>query len=284
MCQASIAFSVMVVGVKVATATLPALEVVFFRSLLGSLMMGTLILRKKVSILGRQEDRKLLLLRGVSGFIALTLHFYSLSVLPAGTAVILNYTGPVFVAILATLFLGEKPGVFLISMILLSFSGVYLLIGTEFRMDPSQSMAVFLAILSGLFAAVAVTSISRIRRRESPLTIIFAFTAISTIGSFLYLPFGYEWPSLGEWLALIVVALGSFYGQIWMTIAYRRAPASLVSPFAYLTPLLCFFYGLVLWNERITLWNAVGAALIILGGILISIYESKRIKETSVTA
>lgn len=276
MCQASLAFSVMVVGVKTATRTLPPLEIVFFRSLLGSLMMAALMITKKVSFGGKSEDRRLLLLRGVSGFLALTLHFYTLSVLPVGTAVILNYTGPLFVAILAALFLGEKPGAFLISMIAVSFSGVYLLIRPEFRMDPSQGMAVFLAILSGLFAAVAVTSIRSIRRRESPMTIIFYFTAISTLGSLLYLPFGFRWPNLGEWMALLVVAVGSFYGQLWMTIAYRRAPASLVSPFAYLTPLLCFLYGLVLWKETLSTLNIAGAALIILGGASISIVESRR--------
>jgi len=284
MVQASLAFSAMVIGVKTATATLPALEVVFFRSLLGSLMMAALMMRKKVSFFGHAEDRKLLFLRGTSGFLALTLHFYTISILPMGTAVILNYTGPIFVAILATLFLGERPGIFLGGMILVSFAGVYLLIGPAFGVDPSQGMGIFLAILSGLFAAVAVTSIRSIRRRESPMTIIFAFTAISTVGSLLYLPFGFRWPHLKEGIALGAVALGSFYGQLWMTIAYRRAPASLVSPFAYLTPLLCFLYGLVFWGEKLTRLNAAGAALIILGGISISVYESRRGKAESLGA
>lgn len=282
MCQASVAFSVMVIGVKTVTATLPALEVVFFRSLLGSLMMGALMLTKKVPFLGKPEDRRLLALRGVSGFLALTLHFYTLSVLPAGIAVILNYTGPIFVAILATIFLGERPGAFLVSMILVSFSGVYLLIRPEFKMDPSQGMAVFLAVLSGLFAAVAVMSIRSIRHRESPMTIIFAFTGISTVGSLLYLPLGFEWPNGREWMMLALVAVGSFYGQLWMTVSYRRAPASLVSGFAYLTPLLCFLYGMFFWGERLTALNVIGVLLIMTGGTAISIYESLRGEETSV--
>ncbi len=281
MCQASVAFSIMVAGVKMATASLPALEIVFFRSLFGTVMMFLLMTKRKVSFLGRPEDRKLLLLRGVSGFIALSLHFYTLAVLPVGTAVILNYTGPMFVAILAMFFLGEKPGIFLISMVTISFFGLYLLIRPEVRIDPTQGAAIALAIFSGLFAAVAVTSIRSIRRRESPLTIIFAFTAVSTLGSILYLPFGFRWPHLGGWIALAAVALGSFYGQLWMTIAYRRAPASLVAPFAYLTPLLSFLYGLVLWNERFTLHKLMGALLVIVAGITISVIEARRGKKTT---
>ena len=161
-------------------------------------------------------------------------------------------------------------------MILVSFAGVYLLIRPEFRTDPSQAMAIFLAVLSGLFAAVAVMSIRTIRHQESPLTIIFYFTGISTLGSLFYLPLGFRWPGMREGIALAVVAAGSFYGQLWMTIAYRRAPASLVSPFAYLTPLLSFSYGLVFWKERFTSLNFLGACLIILGGASISIAESRR--------
>ncbi len=276
MCQASVAFSVMVAAVKMTTRSLPALEVVFFRSLLGTLMMGILMIRKKVTFLGKPEDRKLLFLRGFAGFLALTLHFYTLSVLPVGTAVILNYTGPIFVAILAMFFLGEKPGAFLISMVLVSFFGLYLLIKPEVRFDPSQGAAIGLAVLSGLFAAVAVTSIRLIRRRESPLTIIFAFTAISTMGSLFYLPFGFRWPHWSEWTALMIVALGSFYGQLWMTISYRRAPASLVAPFAYLTPLLSFFYGLLLWNEKLTVQKILGGLVVMFAGIAISVIESRR--------
>ena len=282
MCQASLAFSVMVLGVKMATATLPALEVVFFRSLLGSLMIGWLIIQKKDSFFGKRGERRLLVLRGVSGFLALTLHFYTLSILPVGMAVILNYTGPIFVAILATCFLGERPSPFLLLMILISFSGVYLLIRPEFRTDPSENMAIFLAILSGFLAAVAVMTIRAVGHRESPLTVIFSFTSISTVGSLLYLPFGFKWPPAREWFAIFLVAGGSFYGQLWMTLSYRRAPASLISPFAYLTPLVAFFAGLVFWRETLTPRNLLGVALVILGGILISIFEGIRGRTTSI--
>jgi drug/metabolite transporter (DMT)-like permease len=280
MCQASLAFSGMVLGVKAAVSTLPALEVVFFRSFLGSLMLAALMWRKRVSFWGKGGQQKLLWLRGIAGFLALTLHFYTISVLPLGTAVILNYTGPIFVALLAMIFLKETPGAFLISMILVAFAGVYLLV----QPGPQAGWAVLLqrgipvglAILSALFAAVAVLSIRAIRHRESPLTVIFYFTAISTLGSLFYLPFGFEWPGWKEWLALLLVAVGSFYGQLWMTIAYRRAPASLVSPFSYLTPLLSFLYGLVFWRETLTPANLTGAFLILCGGTLISVVEGRR--------
>ena len=276
MIQASLVFSIMVFAVKVATATLPALEVVFFRGLLGTLMLTFLIVRKKVSFLGKPEQRRRLLLRGTAGFLALSLHFYTISLLPLGTAVLLNYLAILFVALFAALFIGERPGAFLVSMILVAFAGVYLLAGSQAGAGPGQGLAIFLGILSAVFAAVAVLTIRVIGHRESPLTVIFYFTGISAVGSLFYLPLGFRWPDWREAVALLVVAVGSFYGQLWMTMAYRRAPASLVAPFAYLTPLLSFLYGVLFWKETLTVANATGAGLIALSGIGICVSESRR--------
>lgn len=276
MCQASLLFSFMVVGVKIAVTTLPPLEVVFFRSFLGSLMLAGLMLRKRISFRGNPEHRNLLLLRAASGFLALTLHFYTISLLPLGTAVMFNYLAIIFVAIFAAFFMGERPGALLISMIVVSFIGVYLLVDPRTTLHPGEGLAVFLGILSAVFAAVAVLTIRRVGHHESPLTVIFYFTAVSTVGSLFYLPFGFKWPGLWEWVPLLVIAVGSFYGQLWMTIAYRRAPASVVAPFSYLTPLLSFFFGLVFWGESLGIKNVAGALMVMVGGIAISVAESRR--------
>ena len=65
-----------------------------------------------------------------------------------------------------------------------------------------------------------------------------------------------------------------------MTVALRRAPASLISPFSYLTPLLTFIYGLIFFNEKLAPMALLGAFLIILGGSLISYVETRPRRET----
>lgn len=278
MCQASLFFSLMVIGVKmVSSSGMPALEPVFFRSFFGALMIAYLLRRKRISFFGKPKERKFLLVRGLAGFIALSLHFYTISVLPLGMAVILNYLSVVFVALFAMLFLGEKAEPFLISMILLSFAGVYLLVGgPEIRLSPGQAAAISMGVLSAVFAAIAVMGIRMVGYRESPLTVIFYFTFISAIGSLFYLPFGFQWPGVREWFAIALIVAGSYYGQLWMTLAYRRAPAALVSPFSFLTPLLSFIYGLVLWGEKLKISTLAGAGVMMTAGILISIRENRR--------
>jgi drug/metabolite transporter (DMT)-like permease len=274
MVKASLAFSVMALCVKTVSRSLPSLEVVFFRSLIGTLLILAVMRAKRVSMLGK--ERGLMVLRGLSGFFALTLHFYTIANLPLGTAVMLNYTGPVFAAIFAVIFLKERPGAFLSAMIALSFLGVTMLVGGRIE---DWNFLVFLGLLSAVFVGIVYVSIRALKRRESPLTIIFYFTAVSTVGSLAFLPFGFEWPDFREWLLLFAVGVGSFYGQLWMTIALRRAPASLVSPFSYLTPLASFIYGLVFFGEKLRPAAAAGAALIILAGSLISVRATWTKKE-----
>ena len=269
MCKASFAFSIMALCVKFASQTLPSLEVVFFRSLIGTLMILALIRVKKVSLWGKEKT--LMVLRGLCGFLALSLHFYTIALLPLGTAVLLNYTGPIFAAIFAVFLLKEKPTVFLFSMILISFTGVYFLTQGDFYRN---NLPFFLALLSAVFVGMVYILIRAIKHRESPLTVIFYFTAVSTLGSLGFLPLGFKWPNLYEWLLLAGVGVGSFYGQLWMTISLRRAPAALVSPFSYLAPLLSFLYGSIFFGERWTFKSGLGAFLIILGGSLISYFET----------
>lgn len=273
MIQASFAFSVMSVCVKFASQTLPVFEIVFFRSLIGTLLILAVMRTKKVPLLG--VHRKMMAVRGISGFLAVLLFFYTLSQIQVGTAVLLNCTSPIFVPILAFFFLAERPSLFILTIIGMVFGGLHLLIHTAFE---GWNHAVLTGILSGFFAAVALIAIRRLKSRESPLTIIFYFTGISTAGSLLLLPFGFRWPDLAEWLFLAGVGIGSFYGQLWLTIALRRTPASVVTPFSFLTPLFSYGWGFVFWQDTLNLKSAAGVFTIITGGILISFLGTQKQK------
>lgn len=269
MTASAIAFSLMALCVKVLTETISSIEIVFFRSFLGMLFVLPFIWRKRTSLWGR--ERLKLVIRGISGCLALLLHFYTISKLNLGLAVMLNYTAPIFAVIFAIFFLNEKPGLSVWILILISFIGVILL-------NSNSGMAwqpeVWLALLSSVFAAIAYVAIRTIKHRESPFTIIFYFTLISTAGSLFFLR-TWQWPNWQEWLLIAGVVVFSFYGQLWMTTSLRRAPPYLVTPFQYLHPVLSFGYGWLLWGNPVTFKIAIGIVLIILSGSLISYFETR---------
>ena len=270
MSQSALCFSIMALCVKYASTSISPFQIVFFRSFFGLLMVLPVIWRKKVSVWG--EERFKLTARGVCGFGALILHFYTIAKLDLGLAIMLNYTAPIFTVIFSIFFLKERPGPSLCFLIVLSFAGVILL---NARSSMAWNPAVWLALLSSIFAAFAYLSIRTIRRRESPYTVIFYFTLISTLGSLFFLK-GWKWPDLGTWGLMTGVVVSSFFGQVWMTTALRRAPAYLVTPFSYLHPVLSFGYGWLLWGDAITWVTATGVFLIVGSGSLISYFETKR--------
>ncbi|MSR78173.1 MAG: DMT family transporter [Candidatus Omnitrophica bacterium] len=272
MTRSAAAFSAAVLCAKFASLHLPSLEIVFFRSLIGSLMLLALMIPRKISMLGGSQ-KGLMVLRGLFGFIALTLHFVTIAHLPLGLAVMLNYTSPILSAILAVLFLKERPGILLSIMTVVSFAGVYLLVGGSF---PILNQYVVIGLTSAVFAAIAYTLIRAVKQQESPMTIMLYFTTISTIGSVFFLPFGFVWPSGVTWLFLLGIGIGTFYGQLWMTMAFQQAPASVISPFFYLTPVLSFLYGLLCFGDKLSPISTAGVVLIIVSGSVISFSEAQK--------
>lgn len=270
MVLAAVSFAVMATFVKFASKTVPSVEVVFFRSILGTLMIAVVIWKEKASWLG--QNPKILVLRGVFGFLALSLHFYAIAKLDLGTAVMLNYTAPIFAVIFARFILNEKTTWKVSMVILCSFFGLYLLAGPEFQAKP---IPILIGILSGIFAALAYVFIRFNGENESPYTIIFYFTAISTIGSLPLLPLGFHWPNAHEWFGLIGVTIGAFFGQVWLTKSIQGSPVSFILPFSYLTPVFCAIGGAIIWKEFLSVQTAIGGLIIIASGIAIYIFREK---------
>ncbi|MBI4395348.1 MAG: DMT family transporter [Candidatus Omnitrophica bacterium] len=270
MVGAAISFSIMATFVKWATQTINSNEVVFFRSVLGSVLIGAMILKKGSSWIGKNP--KILLLRGVFGFVALSMHFYAISQLNLGTAVMLNYTAPIFVVIFARLLLKERTSRIVKWAILFSFVGLYFLAAPQFEAKP---FPILIGILSGIAAALAYVFIRFNDEGESPYTIIFYFTTISTLGSLPLLPLGFHWPNAVEWLALGGVVAGAFFGQVWLTKSIQTAPVSFVLPFTYLTPVFCAVLGAFIWKEYLTFQAIIGGVMIIGSGISIYYLREK---------
>jgi len=270
MIQAAVAFSLMAVCVKTASRDLPSIEIVFFRSIIGFLLTLFFIRINKVPYFGTQK--KQMIIRGVCGFFALHFFFYSLANLPLGTAVLLNYTSPFFVLLLSPVILKEKVPAWLFSLVILCFAGLWLLTTGEIDYRSKYFAA---ALASSAFAAVSYITIRAVKGKESPFTIMFYFTLISSVASAFFTVPVYQHPSPQGWITLVGAGLWAFAGQYFLTHAIHHAPPSLVSPFSYLTPVLAYFYGLIFWDETLSARGFCGVLLIIFGGCLISYFSGK---------
>jgi len=210
------------------------------------------------------NDHRTMLLRCIVGLIAMILYFTALGRIPIGQAVTLQYTGPLFVALLSGRILAERVSTSVASLVLTAFAGIVLIVSPEVgTIDPNA----LLALGSGFFAALAYMYVRELRKTDSPATVIFWFAAFSVVGSIVQsAPHIFELDS-NTIAALIGIGIGAGGGQLGITMAYHKANAAWVSAFSYLTVLVATFYGFSLFGETLSLSDWLGGTLVVGSGI-----------------
>ena len=210
------------------------------------------------------NDHKTMLLRCIVGLIAMILYFTALGRIPIGQAVTLQYTGPLFVALLSGRILAERVSASVVSLVLTAFAGIVLIVSPDVgTVDPNA----LLALGSGFFAALAYMYVRELRKTDSPATVIFWFAVFSVVGSIAQSAPRILEHDLNTIAALTGIGIGAGGGQLGITMAYHKANAAWVSAFSYLTVLVATFYGFVLFGESLSLADWLGGSLVIGSGI-----------------
>lgn len=153
-----------------------AFQLVFFRSIGSLLITYSFLKAKKISPFGNQK--KLLLIRAITGATSMLLFFWSVHYITIGSAVTLRYISPIFAALLAVIWLGEKVKPIQWMFFILSFYGVYLIK----NFDPSDSvLGIVLVLIAAFFSAIVYILISKIGKRDHPVVVVHYFMAIATL-------------------------------------------------------------------------------------------------------
>ena len=201
------------------------------------------------------------------------LYFTALGRIPISQAVTLQYTGPLFVALLSGRILAERVSASVAILVLTAFAGIVLIVSPDAgTVDPNA----LLALGSGLFAALAYMYVRELRKTDSPATVIFWFAAFSVGGSVAQSATHIIELELNTIAALIGIGVGAGGGQLGITMAYHKANAAWVSAFSYLTVIVATFYGFVLFGESLSLADWLGGSLVVGSGIaLVFAYPPK---------
>ena len=210
------------------------------------------------------NDKRKMLLRCVVGMTAMILYFTALGRIPIGQAVTLQYTAPLFVALLSGRVIRERVEPIVALLVGSAFAGIVLIVSPDLSSIDSDAL---LALGSGFFAAMAYMYVRELRNTDSASSVVFWFAAFSVVGSiFQALPdvAGLEWKTVA---ALIGIGIGAGGGQVGITMAYHRANAAWVSAFSYLTVIVATFYGFTLFNETLGASDWLGGLLIVGSGI-----------------
>lgn len=267
MAAAAFFFSIMSLLVKVAGQRLPTQEVVLARAAVGAALSWASLRSRGVSPWGNRKG--LLLLRGLLGYVALSCFFFALTRLPLADATVIQYTNPVFTALLAALFLAESIRRRDVGLTLLSLAGVVLMTrpgflfgGLEERLDP---FAVGVALAGAVFSAAAYVVVRRLGRTEDPVVVVFWFATIATLGAIPFTAASAVVPTPVEWVLLLGIGVVTQIGQVSMTRGLREERAGRAMAVGYMQIVFAAAWGALFFAEIPDLWGAAGALLIILG-------------------
>jgi drug/metabolite transporter (DMT)-like permease len=266
MAGAAFFFSVMSLLVKAAGQRLPVQEVVLARSSVGAAICWYSLRRRGIPLWG--EHKGLLLLRGVLGYGALSCFFYALVHLPLAEATVIQYTNPVFTALLAVIFLSETMRPRHVALVLLSLGGVVLMTrpaflfgGVEQSLDP---VAVTVALVGAVLSAGAYVTVRRLGRTEDPVVIVFYFALVATAGSIPLTAVNPVLPTAWEWLGLAGIGVVTQTAQVLMTKGLRAERAGRAMAVGYMQIVFAALWGLIFFAEFPDLWGGAGALVIIL--------------------
>ena len=266
MLAAGLLFACMGVFVKLGSAHFSSPELVFYRSIIGLAVIYAFTRHLRLPLATRHW--KMHLWRSLSGFTALLLYFYAISALPLATAVTLNYTSPLFLALLTTLLLKERAHWPLVLAIILGFAGVLLLLRPTLNQD--QFFAGCLGLVSGFLAGIAYFNIKQLGNMGEPeWRVVFYFTLLSTVGAGLWMLLT-AFHSLNQENLLILLGLGATatLAQFAMTRAYGKGKTLVSGSLAYSTVVFAALFGILLWGEVLPVAGWLGIGLIAASGIL----------------
>lgn len=264
---AAACFAVMGGFIKLAAVELPNTMVVFLRNSLGFLFLLPWILRFGTRNL-RTRRPGMHLLRCLFGLSAMYCFFYAIPRMDLAIAVLLNYSAPLFIPVIALLWLREQSPNLIYLSILAGFIGVALIVKPAQGDTTLSALAALAGLASGILAAMAMVSIRRMSDTEPAVRIVFYFTLFGCLISALPLFITWQTPSHIVLLWMIGAGACASAGQLLLTRAYSLAPASRVAALAYTSVIFAGLIGWALWQEKPDLMSFAGMLIIMTTGMI----------------
>jgi len=262
MIYASFTFALMNVLVKY-LSHIPAVELVFFRSLVSFIICVALLKYQNIPLFGNKK--KYLISRGFFGMISLLLYFYTLQKIPLAAAATLQLVSPVFTAILGYYFLSEKLHPWQVLFLTLSLTGTIVMKSFDARIETLTLLA---GLTSALASAFAYISIRKTGTSEHPLVIVLYFPMIATPISGVLSYNVWIMPEGFDWLLVIGVGVLTQIAQFYMTKAYQIEVANKVASVNYIGIVFAFLFGYFIFGEMLNIQVILGIALVLLGVML----------------
>lgn len=272
MITASLLFACMGVCVKLGSAQFSAGELVFYRGFISLLLVYGYM--RVAGLAPATRHWRTHLTRSIFGFVSLVMYFFSISMISLATAVTLNYTSPLFLALLLAFWQRERIRPLLHLALLAGFVGVVLLLRPAWHSE--QLAGGLFGLGSGILSSIAYLNVRTLGELGEPeWRTVFYFSLISAIGGLPWALAAQPFHAIDTHGWLLLLGVGGFgaLAQLCMTRAYKQGKTMVVASFAYTTVIFSSLFGFWLWDERLSLPAVLGICLIIASGVLATAFS-----------
>lgn len=272
MLAASLLFACMGVCVKLGASRFAAAELVFYRGFISLLLLYGYMRLSGLS--AATPHWRIHITRSISGFVSLVMYFLAISLIPLATAVTLNYTSPLFLAVLLAVWQRERIGWPLLLTVLAGFLGVILLLQPAWHAE--QLLGGLFGLGSGVISSIAYMNVRKLGEIGEPeWRTVFWFSLISTLGGLPWVLSAGTFHAVqgADWLILLGVGGFGAAAQLCMTRAYKHGKTLAVANFAYTTVVFSSLFGYWLWDEDLQTIALLGMALIVVSGMVASAFS-----------
>src|SRR5689334_22827604 len=259
MSGALVSFMTMAIAGRELSAELSTFQILFFRSAVGLTVVIVLLQRTgwkqvRTHAVGTHLMRNIAHYGGQYGW------FYGIALLPLTEVFAIEFTMPIWTALLASVMLGERMNRLRAASIALGFAGVLVMLRPGFAAISSAA----LAVLAGAFCyAISHVFTKRLSATDSPLAILFYMTVIQLPLALLPALPHWAWPSAARWPWVVLVGVTALSAHYCLTRAFRLADASVVVPLDFLRLPMIALVGLVFYGETLQVWVILGTALVL---------------------
>ncbi|MFZ6689245.1 DMT family transporter [Undibacterium sp. SXout11W] len=272
MVVAGFCFALMGVLIKHVSDKLAVPDVLFYRSLINLVIVIFLMRQQRIAF--STQVPLLHVRRAMMGNLALVFMFYAIAHLSIATATTLNYTNPIFLALLSIFLFKEKPTWLVYVAVLIGFVGIVTILRPSFL--PDQYLGGLAGLTSGLLTAVAYYSVGvLVRRGESELRVVFYFSLTGVaLGLVWLLSTQFAYVDLATVPYIVGFGVLGSLGQLCMTRAYGLGKALTTSALSYTTVIFSALLSWLLLNDTPALSTVLGIVLIIVGGVMSMVFNS----------
>lgn len=249
---------------------LPAMEVVFFRCLIGTAFSFYGL--RKANADWKGSNRAQLFLRGFFGTTALFCFFVTVQNIPLASAMTIQYLSPIFTSIIAIFLLKESVRAMQWAFYAIAFAGVLFIEQFDTRVSPFY---LALGIISAFGSGMAYNLVRNLKEKEHPLTVVLHFQLIGLIAGLLFSIFNWTMPSGWDWVYLFLIGVTSQLGQVFLTNALQKEKAASVSIIVYSGLIYGISVGWLVFGEAQTFYSLFGMFLVVFG-VILSIFYNKR--------